>query len=42
MQTVFVGEYIKRRRKELKLTQEKVCEGICDLTPSPKNGHKAG
>lgn len=32
MQTVFVGEYIKRRRKELKLTQEEVCEGICDPT----------
>ena len=42
MQTVFVGEYIKRRRKELKLTQEKVCEGICDPTTLSRieNGHQ--
>ena len=42
MQTVFVGEYIKRRRKELKLTQEKICEGICDPTTLSRieNGHQ--
>lgn len=30
MQKVFIGEAIKRRRLELKLTQEKLCEGICE------------
>ena len=30
MPTMFVGDYIKRRRKELELTQEQLCEGICD------------
>ena len=32
MPTMFVGDYIKRRRKELELTQEQLCEGICDAT----------
>lgn len=32
MQMVLIGEYIKQRRKELHLTQEKVCDGICDPT----------
>lgn len=30
METILIGEYIKRRRKELGLTQEQVCEGLCD------------
>ena len=30
MQEIFIGEAIKRRRLELKLTQEKLCEGICE------------
>jgi len=30
MQTVFIGEYIKQRRKALNLTQEQLCDGICD------------
>lgn len=30
MQSVFIGSIIKQRRKELKLTQERVCDGICD------------
>lgn len=30
MQSIFIGSVIKQRRKELKLTQEQVCTGICD------------
>lgn len=30
MQEVFLGEVIKRRRLELGLTQEQLCEGICE------------
>ena len=30
MQSVLIGSIIKQRRKELKLTQERVCDGICD------------
>ena len=30
MEQVFLGEYIRQRRKELGLTQAKLCEGICD------------
>ncbi len=30
MQTVFLGEYIKAKRVELGLTQEELCEGICE------------
>ena len=30
MQEMFIGEVIKQRRKELGLTQEQLCEGICE------------
>ena len=30
MQEIFLGEYIKNRRLELGLTQEQLCEGICE------------
>lgn len=30
MREVFIGEYIKNRRLELGLTQEALCEGICE------------
>lgn len=30
MQEIFLGEVIKRRRLELGLTQEQLCEGICE------------
>ena len=30
MQNIFIGECIRQRRKELNLTQEQVCDGICD------------
>lgn len=30
MTNIFIGEYIKKRRKELGLSQEKLCDGICD------------
>ena len=30
MQNISIGECIRQRRKELKLTQEQVCDGICD------------
>lgn len=30
MTEIFLGEYIKQRRLELGLTQEQVCEGICE------------
>mgnify|MGYP003467412454 FL=1 len=30
MQEVFIGEVIKHRRLELGLTQEQLCEGICE------------
>ena len=30
METFFIGEYIKNRREALHLTQEQVCDGICD------------
>lgn len=32
MRELFLGEYIKRRRLALGLTQEDLCEGICDPT----------
>ena len=30
MKELFIGEVIKRKRKELRLTQEELCEGICE------------
>jgi len=30
MQQMFLGEAIKKRRLELELTQEQLCEGICE------------
>lgn len=30
MQSVLIGTIIKQRRKDLKLTQEQLCSGICD------------
>lgn len=30
MQEIFLGDMIKRRRKELGLTQEELCKGICE------------
>lgn len=30
MREVFIGEYIKCRRLEMGLTQEQLCEGICE------------
>lgn len=30
MQTIFLGDYMKARRIELGLTQEELCEGICE------------
>lgn len=30
MKELFIGEIIKRKRKELGLTQEQLCEGICE------------
>ncbi|MEE0811795.1 helix-turn-helix domain-containing protein [Blautia sp.] len=30
MKELFIGEVIKKRRKELGLTQEELCEGICE------------
>lgn len=30
MQELYIGEVIKQRRMELKLTQEELCEGICE------------
>ena len=30
MREVFLGEYMKQRRLELGLTQEELCEGICE------------
>ena len=30
MNCIYIGTFIKQRRKELKLTQEQVCSGICD------------
>ena len=30
MKNVFLGEYIKQRRLDLGLTQEQLCEGICE------------
>ena len=30
MREVFLGEYMKQRRLELGLTQEQLCEGICE------------
>lgn len=42
MREVFLGEYIKQRRLELGLTQEQLCEGICEpITISRlENGHQ--
>ena len=34
MKNVFLGEYIKQRRLDLGLTQEQLCDGICEPTPS--------
>lgn len=43
MENIFVGEYIRLRRRELKLTQEQLCGGICDFTTLSRieNGHHA-
>lgn len=30
MKNFFLGEYIKQRRLDLGLTQEQLCEGICE------------
>ena len=30
MQEMFLGDVIKRRRLELNLTQEQLCQGICE------------
>lgn len=30
MQTCFIGDLVKKRRKELKLTQEQLCTGVCE------------
>lgn len=30
MQNFLLGEYIRQRRLELGLTQEEVCDGICE------------
>ena len=30
MKEIFLGEFIKQRRLELGLTQEQLCEGICE------------
>ncbi len=30
MKTYFIGDLVKKRRKELGLTQEQLCEGICE------------
>lgn len=30
MNCIYIGTFIKQRRKKLKLTQEQVCSGICD------------
>ena len=30
MREMFLGEFIKNRRMELGLTQEQLCEGICE------------
>ena len=30
MKELFLGEYIKNRRMDLGLTQEQLCEGICE------------
>lgn len=30
MKNVFLGEYIKQRRLDLGLTQEQLCDGICE------------
>ena len=31
MDLIFLGDYIKQRRKDLGLTQGQLCEGICDV-----------
>ena len=31
MDLIFLGDYIKQRRKDLGLTQRQLCEGICDV-----------
>ena len=30
MKNVFLGEYVKQRRLDLGLTQEQLCDGICE------------
>ena len=32
MEMIFLGDYIRQRRKDLGLTQRQLCEGICDTT----------
>ena len=32
MDLIFLGDYIKQRRKDLGLTQMQLCDGICDVT----------
>ena len=41
METFFIGEYIKNQREALHLTQEQVCDGICDPATLSRieNGH---
>lgn len=35
MNVYFLGEYIKKQREKLGLTQEQVCEGICEQVTFP-------
>ena len=41
MEVFFIGEYIKNQRETLRLTQEQVCDGICDPATLSRieNGH---
>lgn len=39
MNKVFIGEVIKRRRKDLNITQARLCEGICDTTTLSRIEH---
>ena len=44
MNVYFLGEYIKKQREKLGLTQEQVCEGICEQVSRPfgeRDGHLA-
>jgi hypothetical protein len=35
MKNVFLGEYVKQRRLDLGLTQEQLCDGICEPMTFP-------